>query len=272
MRLLRAHHIVKLVQVIDDFFPRQAPNPAGGRPVICHQNEVIALLVFSCLVAPQRTLKGVYIWAQTYYYRRFHLPAYTSWVRKCHRALPQMLVFLDQLLDKDAPLRFMDSTMLEVCKLVRADRHKVAQGLADFGMNHQGWHYGFKLHAACGPTGRLCAIWFTSANESDAQQIPHLVNDAAVIAVGDGGYNARVMRQKMWREHRTFILAPPQKKQKKLMTEWQLLMLRMRPKIECTFDYLKEHLNLVSSFPRSVMGYFVHYVRILLGYQLMWGF
>ena len=98
MRLLRAHHIAKLVQVVDSFFPREAPNPAGGRPVILHQNECVALLVFSCLVAPQRTLKGVYIWSQTYYYRRFHLPSYQSWVRKCHLALPQMLLMLDQLL------------------------------------------------------------------------------------------------------------------------------------------------------------------------------
>ena len=77
----------------------------------------------------------------------------------------------------------------------------------------------------------------------------------------------------MWREHKAFILTPPHPKQtKKVMASWQYLLLRARPKIECTFEYLKEHLNLVSSFPRSVMGYFVHYVRILLSYQLMRGF
>jgi len=273
MRLLRSHHIAKLVEVVDTFFPRKAPSPRGGRPVILHQNEVVALLVFSCFVAPQRTLKGVYGLAQTFYWRRFHLPTYKSWIRKCHQALPQMYMFLDQLLDKDIPIRFMDSTMLEVCRLVRADRHKVARGVADFGKNWQGWHYGFKLHASCGPTGRLCAVWFTPANEHDAGQIPYLVNDATVIAVGDGTYSARIMREKIWREHKAFILAPPHPKQKKkIMAGWQHLLLRARPKIECTFDYLKEHLNLVSSFPRSVMGYFVHYVRILLSYQLMWGF
>jgi hypothetical protein len=230
-------------------------------------------LVFSSFVAPQRTLKGVYIWAQTYYWRRFHLPSYKSWVRKCHRALPQMFLFLDQLLDKEAPIRFMDSTMLEVCRLVRADRHKVAMGVADFGRNWQGWHYGFKLHASCNPGGHLCAIWFTAANEHDAQQIPHLVNDATVIAVGDGTYGAKIMRERMWREHKAYILAPPHSRQKKkVMATWQHLLLRKRTKVECTFDYLKEHLNLATSFPRSIMGYFVHYVRILLSYQLMWGF
>jgi Transposase DDE domain len=273
MRLLRAHHIVKVVEMVDILIPREAANPQGGRPVILHRNEVIALLIFSCLVAPQRTLKGIYTWAQAHYYRRFQLPSYKSWVRKCHRALPLMLGLLDYLLDKNAPIRFMDSTMIPVCRLVRADRHRVACGVADFGKNWQGWHYGFKLHAACNPSGQLTSLWFTPANGSDSQQIPHLVNDATLIAVGDGGYVARVMREKMWETHKAYILSPPHPSQRqKLMTEWQYLLLRARPKIECTFDYLKEHLNLVSSFPRSVMGYFVHYVRIILGYQLMRGF
>ena len=109
--------------------------------------------------------------------------------------------------------------MLHVCKLVRANRHQVAKGVADFGKNWQGWHYGFKLHAAVNPKGQLAAIYFTPANEHDGQQIPHLVNDATVIAVGDGTYNASVMRRKMWREHQVYILAPPHPKQNKKLIE-----------------------------------------------------
>lgn len=273
MRLLRAHHIKNLIAVVDVFLPREAANPKGGRPVVLHSNEVIGLLLFSSFVAPQRTMKGIYIWAQTYYYRRFHLPSYKSWVRKCHQALPGMYQILDRLLVKNAPIRFMDSTMLHVCKLVRADRHKVARGVAAIGRNWQGWHYGFKLHAACNARGQLAAVFFTPANAHDGQQIPHLVNGATVIAVGDGTYNASVMRRKMWREHRAYILAPPHPKQnKKLLERWQLLLLRQRTKVECTFDYLKEHLLLETSFPRSVQGYALHYIRVLLAYQMMWGF
>lgn len=273
MRFLRSHHITKLVAVVDSCMPRALPNPRGGRPIILHSNDLIALLVFSCLTAPQRTLKGVYTWAQTYYYRRFRLPSYKSWVRQCHSALPAMIRLLDQLLTKQAPLRFMDSTMLHVCKLVRANRHRVAKGIASFGANWQGWHYGFKLHAAVDPGGRLAAVHFTPANTHDAQVIPHLVNDATVIAVGDGTYNASVMRRKMWREHRAYILAPPHPKQtKKLIANWQHFLLGKRVKVECTFDFLKEHLLLETSFPRSINGYAVHYVRILLAYQMGWGF
>ncbi len=269
MRFLRSHHITKLIEVIDSFFPRELPSPAGGRPVILHQNETIALLIFSSFTSPQQTLKGIYTWAQTFYYRRFKLCSYKSWIRKCHQALPALIEFLDRLLVKRAPLRLMDSTMLYVCKLVRADRHRVAKGIAAFGKNWQGWHYGFKLHASVTPTGQLCAVHFTPANQHDAQAIPYLVNNHTVIAVGDGTYNASVMRRKMWKKHRAYILAPPHPKQsKKLLAEWQHLLLRKRTKIECTFDYLKEHLLLETSFPRSLNGYAVHYMRILISYQV----
>lgn len=273
MRVLRSHHITKLVAVVDTFLPRAGVSPLGGRPIKLHANETIALLLFSSMVAPQRTLKGVHVWAQTFYYRKFDIPSYPSWVRKCHQALPDMLAVLDQLLVKDTPLRFMDSTMLQVCKLVRADRHKVAQGAAAFGKNWQGWHFGFKLHASCNVKGQLAAIYFTSVNAHDSQQIPHLMNNATKVVVGDGGYTAQVMARRMWREHKAVILSPPHPKQKKkILAQWQLTLLRARPRIECVFDYLKEHLLLVTSFPRSVNGYAVHYVRTLLAYQLMWGF
>jgi hypothetical protein len=273
MRVLRAHHITNLVALVDSFLPRQAASPKGGRPVILHCNETIALLLFSSFVAPQRTLKGIYIWAQTYYYRRFCLPSYKSFIRKCHQALSGMLIILDHLLVKDAAIRFMDSTMLHVCRLIRANRHKVARAVAGFGINWQGWHYGLKLHAACNIQGQLAAVYFTAANEHDGQQIPHLVNDYTTIAVGDGTYNASVMRRKMWREHKAYILAPPHPKQtKKVLEQWQLLLLHKRTKIECTFDYLKEHMLLETSFPRSVEGYALHYTRILVAYQLIRGF
>ena len=71
MRFLRSHHITKLVAIVDSFLPRTASSTKGGRPVKLHKNEVVALLLFSGFVAPQRTMKSVYRWAQTYYYRRF---------------------------------------------------------------------------------------------------------------------------------------------------------------------------------------------------------
>ncbi len=244
----------------------------GGRPAKLLVSETITILLFSTLTAPQKLLKNIWRWVQTNHEEDFTLPVYSKFVEHCHKALPALMWLCEQTLQRDTPIRFIDSTMLPVCKLIRAERHKVARGIAAFGKNWQGWHYGFKLHAACDPQGRLVALYFTPANAADSQQIPHLVNDATTVAVGDGGYTASVMRRKMWREHGCVILSPPHPSQRKKMSvSWQIELLHARPKIECTFDYLKEHLLLVTSFPRSVNGYAVHYIRTLLAYQLLKG-
>lgn len=198
------------------------------------------------------------------------IPNYSAFVDHCHRMMPLLWNILERCLADTAPLRFMDSTMVPVCKQVRSDSHKVAKGIAQFGKNHQGWHYGFKLHASVDTHGRFCGLLLTPANIHDAQRIPYLVNQHTKIAVGDTSYGARVMREYIWETYGTIIIAPPHPKQKKKMiTDWQYVLLTMRPKIESVFDYLKEHLHFVSSFPRSVKGYLFHYLRILLGYQLM---
>lgn len=159
--------------------------------------------------------------------------------------------------------------MLPVYRQCRADNHKVAKGYTDWGKNHQGWWYGFKLHVAIDENGNFAAIWFTPANESDSQQISKLVDDNTDIAIGDGGYNADVMMSHMWRDHKCFILAPPHPKQnKKLVLNIEIDLLKASEKIECVFDYLKNHLSIVTSFPRNIGGCFLNHLRNLLGYQV----
>ena len=181
-----------------------------------------------------------------------------------------MWQLLSLLLKTKEPVRIVDSTMVEVCKIYRASRHKVAQRIAKFGKNHQGWHYGFKLHASVDLQGNLCGISLTPANAFDAHQLIHTLNHHTKVAVGDTTYGAKVMSRIIWEKYGTVVIAPPHPKQtKKLAAPWQIKLLKLRPKIETVFDMLKEHMHLESSFPRSVMGYLVHYVRILLGYQVM---
>ncbi len=127
-----------------------------------------------------------------------------------------------------------------------------------------------KLHASTSLDGKLCGLALTSANVHDAQMEYLLLNKNTRVAVGDTLYGARVMRERMWRRYGTIIIAPPHPKQKKkIAAPWQTDLFNQRSKIESVFDYLKEHLHLVSSFPRSMTGYLVHYMRILLSYQIM---
>lgn len=243
----------------------------GGRPLILQNSEIITLLIWNAVVLHQRTLKGILEYARIHLSDDFPaLPKYSAFVDHCHRVTPLMCQLLQQLMCTQEPFRLVDATMLPVCKLKRAESHKVAKNIADFGKNHQGWHYGFKLHMSTDFQGKFCQVMFTGANVHDAQVLPHITNYMTKLAVGDTIYGAKVMKQKLWNEQGTFVLSPPWPTQKKrLITPWQHHLLNWRSKIEAVFDVLKEHMNLVTSFPRSAYGYLVHYIRILLGYQII---
>jgi hypothetical protein len=270
MLVLQKNNIIDLYVWVDDNFPKTGLTKVG-RHSLLNGNDVVTILIWNAITMKQKTLKDIYEWIRIDYSDEFpRLPCYENFVKQCHRVLPLLITILNNLLSNQEPIRIMDSTMLEVCKLVRADRHKTCKNIAQFGKNHQGWHYGFKLHTSVNLQGKLCAIFFTPASYHDAQAMPEILNQYAKVAVGDGGYTASVMKKRIWETYGTFVVSPPHFKQnKKLITWWQYKLLTIRPKIETVFDYLKEHMHLVSSFPRSVAGYLLHYVRILLGYQIM---
>lgn len=274
MSALQKQHIVDLFVWIDDAVASADQTPAvivnrGGRPPALSSSEVLTILIWDALNEPHKTLKATYSWIARDYADCFQLPVYQKFVEACHRVLPTMVWLLQTLLHYQAELRFADSTMLEVCKNHRAGRYKVAASVAAWGKNWQGWHFGFKLHASIDQDNQLTGICFTPADVYDAQRMEQLVKGNTRILVGDSHYGASPMRKRLWKRYGIIVVAPPHYKQRKqVVSGLQFVLLNMRSKIEATFDYLKEHMHLVSSFPRSVQGYFVHYLRVLLGYQI----
>lgn len=280
MRILHRNNIIDLFVWVDSILPKELGSgykleKRVGRPPALAVSETITILLFCHFTAPQKLLKDIWKWAITNHSEDFYIPCYSKFVEHCHKAIPHLAILLHSTFDINAPIKLIDSTMLPVCRACRADIHKVAKGYAKWGKNHQGWWYGFKLHATCNLNGVLSGIVFTSANAADILQVPELLNDhPTIITVGDGGYNAKVMRNRVWQEYGCLLLAPPHPTQKKkLASNGQIMLLKSREKIECVFDYLKNHLSLVTSFPRSLNGYLLNYLRVLLGYQLqkVWG-
>lgn len=268
MLFLHTNHIVDLYSWVDDTLPKAMPQKTG-RPLLISDAEIVTVLIWNTVTLKQHTLKDIFNALSLYHEKDFPtLPKYSSFVSHCHKVIPQFVELITTLL-RSSDIGIVDSTMLDVCKMHRADSHKVAKNKAQFGKNWQGWHYGFKLHATITLNGALSSIHFTGANEYDAQALPHLVNRQKVL-VGDTLYGASVMRKRIWETCGTLIISPPFPKQKKkIATPWQNTLLNMRSKIESVFDYLKNHLHLVSSFPRSMGGYLIHYLRVLLSYQIM---
>lgn len=255
--------------MVDDSLPGFG-KPRGGRPSVLRDSEVVTILAFNLLTVQQQTLRQIYDWTRQYHQRDFpNLPNYQNFVKHCHRCIPTLNQLLSSLLITDASPRFMDATMLEVCTLLRRKFHRVARGYAQTGHNWQGEHYGFKLHASVDNEGRLCAYLFSAASAHDSRAIPCLVNRHTRIAVGDTGYRSALHKKLHNLFGTVFVVPVHYKQQKQVMARWQRRLLRRRSKIEAVFDYLKQHLHLQSSFPRSVQGYALHYLRVLLDYQLL---
>lgn len=268
MLFLRSHNIVDLYCWVDT---QLSTEPSQGRPRLMSDSEMVTVLLWCTVTLKQKTLRDCYDTLCLYHESDFkHISSYQTFVRRSHHVLPQMLYLLEQLLYDTESVRLMDATMLPVCKNHRADTYKVAKNMTAWGKNWQGWHYGFKLHASTSLDGRLCGLCLTGANVYDAQAMVKILNGHCDLAVGDTLYGAKVMGKIIRDRYDTTIIAPPWPSQKKkIATPFQIQLLSQRAKIECVFDYLKEHLHLVSSFPRSAAGYVLHYVRILLSYQIM---
>jgi hypothetical protein len=192
MRALSRNNIVDVFVWVDDAVASYPKHQKPGTRSVLTDSDVVTILVWDSLTEPHKTLRSVYDWITRDYQDCFpNLPRYQNFVAHCHRILPLLVQLLTRTLSTSAPLRFADSTMLPVCRHIRADRHKVARGSATFGKNWQGWHYGFKLHASIDYYGRLAAVWFTGANEADVLQLKHLVNTTTRVVVADAGYTAR---------------------------------------------------------------------------------
>jgi hypothetical protein len=142
--------------------------------------------------------------------------------------------------------------------------------LAGWGKNWQGFWFGPKVHVAVDLEGRLSNVTFTPAYVYDGHVTPRLVQPETRVVVGDSHYGNKIAQERLWREHSVIVEAPEHYKQvTQIMAAWQQKLLAARVKVECTFGHLKEHLTLVSSFPRSLSGFMLHYVRMLLATR--WG-
>jgi len=115
------HHIVDLYVWVDELLPRQLPAGTGGRPPVLRDSELVTLLVWNAVVLHQKTMKNLHEFARLCLDREFpRLLKYSAFVDACHRVTPLMFALLQQLLVIDAPIKYVDSTMLPVCTLKRA--------------------------------------------------------------------------------------------------------------------------------------------------------
>ena len=118
-----------------------------------------------------RTFKDYYTQQVIPNLRRYfpQLVSYNRFVELKQAALIPLLYYLHTRKGTVTGISFIDSTPIQVCHPKRANRHKVFEGLAQWGKNSVGWYFGFKLHLVINDKGELLNFKLTPANTDDRQ-------------------------------------------------------------------------------------------------------
>lgn len=170
---------------------------------------------------------------------------------------------------RDAHLvKHIDSTDLPVCLPKNGKHHKTMAGFAHWGKTRRGWCYGLKLHMTSDLKRKILALTFTAGNVHDASVCVKLNRGLYGLFVADAAYTGEKLTREFHVEHQRMLFAKPRRNMKKLQTHWQEMLYRTRMTIELNFRSLKEFYGLVTSLPRSVNGYFAHYLYALLAYMI----
>ena len=240
----------------------------GGRHSKLTAAEGLSLALFRFWTS-QANWKAFYGMLSAGFLKEFpSLPCYETLLRQITRHGPLGLLLLIVLLGQgdNHGSYALDATALPVSRHGR--RAKVVRSWAAWGKDSDGhWFFGFKLHAVCDPRGRLLSLRLTPANVADVTQAEALLMRLRGLAVADAAYISQGLRQKLY-EVGLLLLTPLRKNMKGLASLAELQQLKGRIIIETVFSVLKERLGLVTSLPRSLDGYLVHYVILILAYQL----
>jgi transposase len=255
--------------------PPSLPTPDHSHPPTKKTKLPLVMLVPLILF---KFFTGHRSWKDYYRYLKSHhhgqtiglLPNYKNFMKNVHALAGYAVVFLEvvrKYCKQGVELQFADSTKLEVCKIKREFTHKVVKGLATKSKSTMGWYYGFKLHLVCDKDGMILAWRITTATIDDRKGLALIWDELTGMIVADAGYLGS-----NWQEAANDLgirlMAGAKKVMKKLMTRWQHTLLKARQRVETVFSVLKLRLGMETSLPRSVAGFFAHYVWCLLAYQL----
>ena len=274
--------LVGLYDVVSDFhgqlqrkLPASLPRPDQAHPPTKTTKLPLVMLVTLILF---KFFVGHRSWKEYYRYLKSRhagvnvgvLPTYKNFMGCMHRLVGYALVFLEAVrkyCKQGVNLQFADATALPVCRIKREFTHKVAKGLATKSKGTMGWYYGFKLHLVCDIHGQILAWRITTATIDDRKGLALVWSELTGMIVADAGYLGS-----NWQEAAAdlglILMTGVKKIMRKLMSRWEYFLLKARQRVETTFSVIKFRLGMDSTLPRSVMGFFAHYVWCLTAYQL----
>lgn len=201
------------------------------------------------------------------------MPNYENFLKASNKSFPIIALFMQFLLlqnqlQNDSGVHFIDSTLVSTCLNRRIFNHKVTNGFAARGKSTKGWFYGFKLHGVCSEKGLLESVFFTSGNVNDSKMVEQLTKNLKGIFLVDAGYLQKAKELIKLAKSGRFIYAATRQNMNRLMSLEQWELLRKRNIIESDWSVLKQNYFLEYHQARCMDGLFRHYVSCISAYIL----
>ena len=255
--------MIRLMLLIEDKLGRELAELRPGPTGKLSDLDILTIPAFDGLVERHGSLRGVYDYIAREYGDCFRLPAYQNFARRSRLLAPKISRLLKSLITKTETV-FADSTPLSVCHPIRANHYRTLDRRSvGFGKNMMGFFFGFKLHLAVDKDGRLAGFHIGKGSHHDRRSAGKLLRAGTKTLVGDSHYGGKPLVAELKdRGVRVVSNTNP------APTPGDKALLKQRSLVESVFSALKGKYKLVSSYCRSKGGYRLHYLRVLLSYQI----
>ncbi len=235
--------------------------------------EICALAIFRFFTG-HRNWKDFYLHLKAYHAKDFPaLPTYQNFLKAVNRLSGFAMIMLQGFMNvfkkdtQEESKKFVDSTRLRVCEIKREFSHKVAKNIATKSKSTMGWFYGFRLHIIVNELMQILNFKITTATVDERVALEMMWKDIFGMIIADAGYIGKEWAKKA-RDLGKDLFTAVRANMKKIMTEAQHQLFKMRQKVEIVFSVLKLRLGLETTLPRSPLGFLSHYLWCITAYQL----
>lgn len=273
--------VTELFCALDDFFLRFGRSLSSriladdlllrGSSSGIHLSEVATILALYPL-SHSSCFKHFYL-EQVQVKMRAEFPCQVSYSRFVE-LIPVVTPFLFAfLLERGASHRsgisVVDATKLEVCRPLRAGRHKVFADAAAWGKTGQGFFFGFKLHLVVNHQGEIVSFALTPGNVDDRNRrvLARLLGGLRGYLLGDKGYLDRKLSEELSQQGLRLLTPLRQNMKPDGRSEEDVALLKKRGVVESVLNVLKSVLRIAHTRHRSPSNFASHLLAGLVAYE-----
>lgn len=171
----------------------------------------------------------------------------------------------------------VDSMPLEICRMARKERNKLGKEEEyinpdkGYCASQDRWYYGYKLHAACSPSGVIQSMDITDASVHDNHYLLDVSsNFNNCILTGDKGYIVNPNDNKaLSLVESNVCLEVPYKKNQKDKKPVVYVLKKIRKRIETVFSQLCDQFMIQRNYAKSFAGYKTRILAKISGFTML---